>query len=233
MRQASQGPRPFVRKANVAILLPEAWNNLLLELEAISTDLHLHDYTRADDEFCCIDGNQASREEFFTIILVAMPTEDFDSPTAKVIRQVDAGVHHFHHNAGHPSRRARKRILRQRQVLSMIMDRVKVFSCPTGAELKTTEPVPPAAYNTSGISWELLELSVLVVGSDLCEWNHPDDDRDERARVFIAVDEFICAPVSCYRKPRIIRGDSEGAWRGKELQNRIAELMTYLDQYPG
>ncbi len=89
-RSTAYYPRPFVRRAIDAILLPEAWNNLLLELEAISTDLHLEGYTRADEEFCCTDVNFASLEEPSTIILVAMPTKDLDNPTAKVIRQVAA-----------------------------------------------------------------------------------------------------------------------------------------------
>ena len=192
-RSTAYYPRPFVRRAIDAILLPEAWNNLLLELEAISTDLHLEGYTRADEEFCCTDVNFASLEGPSTIILVAMPIKDLDSPTAKVIRQVDAWLHHFHRNAGHPSRRAMEVIIRRRKVHSLIMDRVKAFSCPTCAELKTTEPVPPAAHNLPEAPW-------LVVGSDLCEWKHPDDDRDEKARIFVAVDECTRVPVAAIWK---------------------------------
>ena len=39
-----------------------------------------------------------------------------------------------------------------------------------------------------------------MVGSDLCEWKHPDDDRDEKARIFIAVDEYTRVPVAAIWK---------------------------------
>ena len=112
--------------------------------------------------------------EIESYVLVAMPRFEADQPlTSADKRKVDAWLHHFHRNSGHPGNSAMRKILQRRRVHPGILERLETYSCPTCAEMKLKEPLPPAAHKLPGGPW-------LVIGSDLCEWQHPDAARDEK-----------------------------------------------------
>ena len=186
-------------------------------------------------------------------ILVSLPVIAGETPSPQEAKKIDAWLHHFHRNSGHPTRRAMETILKRRRVHPAILERLALYRCPTCDELLLKEPTPPAAFGLPEAPW-------ITVGSDMAEWKHPD--RKEKAKLFVAVDEFTRVPVvavwatlptsqsrnitseelfdlfmerwvAYYRKPKTLCADAEGAWRGKDLQDQLASQFIDIDLHPG
>ncbi len=254
-RSTAYYPQPLVVRAVDVILDPGSWACLLLELTQKSAELLEDGYTRELELEQDADANLVIYEEESAFAFVALPKIVGEKMTIKEQRLVDTWLHHFHKNSGHPTKKAMEILLRRRRVRPGILERLQDYRCPTCAELKTSEPRNPASHRVPEGPW-------LVVGSDLAEWAHPDESRDEKARLFFVVCEYTRVPIAApwcihrlkehrnitsmelfemfmerwvayYRKPQLVRADSEGAWRGKDLQNLLAEVHVELDLHPG
>ena len=176
---------------------------LLMNFNRLSVEslfFEIFDYNRLRELLHYISECMEIFNDDGQIVLMVME-EIMATLLAKELRRLDADLPLFHRKVGHPTKRVMETILRRRRLYEVVFERLRLYRCPTYEELKTTEPVPPETHAVPECPWT-------IVGSNLAEWKHPDDARDERTRIFIAVDECprICvAAVWCVHQAKTNR----------------------------
>ena len=167
-------------------------------------------------------------------------------------RNLELAVRKLHHNCGHPPNHVLVRMLRWKGAKEDVLAAARSLQCSACEDAKPPGAKPVAASHENREPWK-------TVGCDLAEWNHPISET-RKVHLWICVDEatkFTVGHVwaegqqvgnidgsrvlellqerwiAIFGRMHTLRTDPEGAWRNKEVHERLSDMQIVLDVHPG